>query len=158
AEHPQQVLDVGLAAGAGRGARAGLTGTEHRGEDVLEAASAGAALARGEPGAAGAHGADGVVLLTLLGVGEHRVGLADHLEPLLRLGVVGMSVGLVLHGLLAVGLLYLLRFVVLGDAEDRVEFLVEPVLSVHVRPLPGASGRGRVGAVTGAGPAGRWST
>src|SRR5699024_5611143 len=158
AEHPQQVLDVGLAAGTGRGARAGLTGTEHRGEDVLEAASAGAALARGEPGAAGAHGADGVVLLTLLGVVEHRVGLADLLEPLLRLGVVGMVVGVVLPGLLAVGLLDLLRVGVLGGAEGRVEVLGEPVRSGHVRLLPGAAGRGRVGGVTGAGPAGRWST
>src|SRR5699024_5961668 len=119
---------------------------------------AGAALARGEPGAAGAHGADGVVLLTLLGIIEHRVGLADLLEPLLRLGVIGMVVGVVLPGLLAVGLLDLLRVGVLGDAEDRVEVLVEPVLSGHVRLLPGASGRGRVGGVTGAGPAGRWST
>src|SRR5699024_9380849 len=80
AEHPQQVLDVGLAASAGRGAGTGLAAAEHGGEDVLEAPSAGAALARGEAGATGAHRADGVVLLALLGVVEHRVGLADLLE------------------------------------------------------------------------------
>src|SRR5699024_7928858 len=129
-----------------------------RSSDLLEAASAGAALARGEAGAAGAHGADGVVLLALLGVVEHRVGLADLLEPLLGLGIVGVMVGVVLAGLLAVGLLDLLGVGVLGDAEDRVEVLVEPVLSGHVRLLPGASGRGGAVGVTDAGPAGRWPT
>src|SRR5699024_6418384 len=151
AEHPQQVLDVGLAAATGRGAWAGLAAAEHRGEDVLEAGAAGTALAGGEPGTAGAHGADGVVLLALLGIVEDRVGLADLLEHLLGLGVIGMTVGVVLAGLAAIGLLDLLRVGVLGDAEDRVEVLVEPVLSGHVRLLPGASAAGSLVGVTGCG-------
>src|SRR5699024_643140 len=65
------------------------------------------------------------------------------------LGVIGMTVGVVLAGLAAIGLLDLLRVGVLGDAEDRVEVLVEPVLSGHVRLLPGASAAGSlVGGVT----------
>src|SRR5699024_11447137 len=142
AEHLQQVVDVGSAGTAGSGAGAGLAAAEHRGEDVLEAGAAGTALAGGEPGTAGAHGADRVVLLALLGIVEDRVGLADLLEHLLGLGVIGMTVGVVLAGLAAIGLLDLLRVGVLGDAEDRVEVLVEQVLCGHVRLLRGASDAG----------------
>src|SRR5699024_10468633 len=106
----------------------------------------------------GAHGADRVVLLALLGVVEHRVGLADLLELLLGLGVPGVMIGVVLAGLGAVGLLDLLRARVLRDAEDRVEVLVEPVLGGHVRLLPRASGTSwGVCGGTGAGPADRSS-
>src|SRR5690606_33718889 len=143
AEHLQQVVEVGVRAASAAGgvaARGAVAAAEHGGEDVLEAGGPGAALAGGEACAAGAHGADRVVLLALLGVVEHRVGLADLLERLLHLGVVGVAVGVVLPGLLAIGLLDLLRVGVLGDAEDRVEVLVEPVLSGHRRLLPGASG------------------
>src|SRR5690606_7572249 len=143
AEHLQQVVDVGVRAGAAAGeasARGALAAAEHGGEDVLEAGAAGTPLAGGEAGTAGAHGADRVVLLALLGIVEDGVRLADLLEHLLSLGVIGVVVGVELAGLGAVGLLDLLRARVLGAAEDRVEVLVEPVLSGHQPLLPGASG------------------
>ena len=83
-----------------------------------------------------AHGADGVVLLALLGVGEHRVRLADLLELRLRGGVTGIRVGVVLARELAVDLLQLRVAHVLGDAEHLVEVLVEPILTGHRHLLP----------------------
>jgi len=55
-------------------------------EQILEpgpaaTAGGGAATAGGEAGTATRHRPDRVVLLTLLGVGENRVGLTDFLEP-----------------------------------------------------------------------------
>src|SRR5699024_5322224 len=123
AEQLQQVIDIGAARAPARG-RAGTrmtTAAEHRGEDVLEAGAAGAALAGGEARAARAHGPDRVVLLALLVIVEDRVGLTDLLELLLGLRIIGVMIGVVLARLGAVGLLDLLRARVLGDTEDRVE-------------------------------------
>ena len=149
AEHAQDVVEVGVraaraggeaAATAGDAARARAAAAEHGGEDVVEAGAGGAALARGEAGAAGAHGADRVVLLALLGVVEHGVCLTDLLEPLLGLRVAGVAVRVQLLGLLPVRLLDRGSVGILRDAEDRVEVLVEPVLSGHVsRLLPGCT-------------------
>jgi hypothetical protein len=50
-----------------------------------------------------------VVALALLGIGEDLVGGGGLLELGLSLGVAGVPVGVVLEGLLAVGLLDLLR-------------------------------------------------
>ena len=79
-----------LAALAARPRTAGLlSGAEERLEDVAEAAeplSAEAALAAAE-----------VVLLALLGIGEHVVGVGDGLEPLGRLGA-RVHVGVELAG------------------------------------------------------------
>src|SRR5690606_11827864 len=77
---------------------------EHRAEDVLEPTGR-AARARVEARAATGHRPHGVVLLALLGVREHRVGLADLLEPGLGGGVTGVLVRVVLAGQLAVCLL-----------------------------------------------------
>ena len=151
AEHlGEEVVEVGLAALTAAGPPGGephpLTATPaERAEHVLEAAAATRAT-RAETGAAVRHLADRVVLLALLGVGEHGVGLTDVLEALLGRGVPGVLVGVVLAGELAVGLLDRGRVGVLGDAEDRVEVLLEPVLAGH-----GASSRClRVVAVGGA--------
>ena len=87
-----------------------------------------------------AHRADRVVLLALLGVGQHGVGLADLLEPLLGLRRPRVLVRVQLARELAVGLLDRRGVRVLGDAEDRVEVLLEPVLAGHGVP-PSRSGR-----------------
>ena len=83
-------------------ARAAAALAEHA-EHVLEPAGL---AARGEAGAR-AHRADLVVLLALLGVGEHRVRLADLLELRLRLRIALVGVGVILAGELAVRLLQL---------------------------------------------------
>src|SRR5690606_29519398 len=95
---------------------------------------AGAAGTGGEPGSASGHGTQGVVLLALLGVGEHRVGLADLLELRLSLGVPGVVVRVVGAGELAIGLLDGGRIGVLGNTESRVEVLLQPVLTAHPAP------------------------
>jgi hypothetical protein len=64
--------------------------------------------------------APAVVLLALLGIGEHRVGLADLLELRLGLLVAGVDVGVVLAGELAVGGLDVLFGRGAADAEHRV--------------------------------------
>src|SRR5690606_2507585 len=82
---------------------AAMTAAEHAAEDVLEALAP--AAARREAGAAGAHGADLVVLRPLLRVGEHGVRLADLLELGLGRGIARVGVRVVLARELAVGLL-----------------------------------------------------
>ena len=62
-----------------------------------------------------------VVAGPLLGIGEDRVGLRRLPEPLLRLGIAGVAVGVVIERQLAVGRLDLVRRGVAGDAEDLVE-------------------------------------
>src|SRR5699024_897777 len=140
AEHREDVLEVRLAGatpaegGAAPGAVAhpGATPSPAEGgEDVIEPPVA-ARAAGGEPGTAAGHRADGVVLTTLLRVGEHGVRLADVLELLLGRGVPLVAVGVVLLGELAVGLLDRRLVGVLVDAEDGVEVLVQPVLTGHV--------------------------
>src|SRR5690606_17753337 len=79
------------------------------GEDVLEAALAAAGSTGGEACAASDHLPDGVVLLALFLVGQHRVRLTDVLELLLGGGVTGVLVRVVLPRELAVGLLDLRR-------------------------------------------------
>src|SRR6478609_2823096 len=133
----EQVLHVGVVrrAVARRVAGAGVTAAEHAGEDVLEAAGRPAAPG-GEPGAAARHGAELVVLLALLGVGEDGVRLADLLELGLGGRVPGVLVRVQLPGQLAVGLLDRRRVGVGGDAEDGVEVLVQPVLASHLGVPP----------------------
>jgi hypothetical protein len=64
--------------------------------------------------------APAVVLLALLGIGQHRVGLADLLELGLGLLVAGVDVGMVLARELAVGGLDVLFGRGAADAEHRV--------------------------------------
>src|ERR1019366_5513703 len=61
--------------------------------------------------------AEGVVALSLLGVAQHRVRLADLLELLLGALVTVVAVGVILHGELAIRSLELLRGRVARDAE-----------------------------------------
>src|SRR5262249_35106148 len=70
--------------------------------------------------AAAVRGAEGVVLLTLLGIREQVVRALDFLETLLGRRVAGVPVRVVLACELAVGLLDLLGARVLRDAEDLV--------------------------------------
>src|SRR5699024_9322414 len=128
----------GAAPGAVTHARTATPSAGEGAEDVLETPVA-ARAAGGEPGTAAGHRADRVVLLTLLGVGEDGVGLAHVLELLLRLGIPGVAVRVVLLGELAVGLLDLGLVSVLADAEDGVEVLVQPVLTGHVPSFPRSS-------------------
>jgi hypothetical protein len=99
-----------------------------RGAARTEAAAA-PAEAGERPG--GHHLADAVVLLALLGVRQHRVGLADLLEALLGLRVVGTGVGVQLAGQLAVRLGDLLRAGALVDTEDLVVVLLDVVALAH---------------------------
>ena len=85
------------------------------------------AAAERAPAAEAREHAAGVVLLALLGVRERVVGLLDRLEAVLGLRVVGVAVGMVLAGQLAVGLLDLLRGGVPGDPEHVVEVLGQSV-------------------------------
>ncbi len=62
-----------------------------------------------------------VVAGSLLGVGEDRIGLRRLPKPLLRLGIAGIAVGVVVERQLAVRRLDLVRRGVAGDAEDLVE-------------------------------------
>src|SRR5699024_7931745 len=63
-----------------------------------------------------------------------RVGLADVLEARLRLGVPRVVVRVLLARELAVRLLDGGGVGILGDTEDRVEVLLEPVLTCHAAP------------------------
>src|SRR5580693_8349266 len=144
-----------------RGTRPATAAAEHAAEDVSEPAArvaagraagaeqvaevevespaaraAGCALASA-PEPAAEQGACVVVLLAPLAVGQRVVGLGDLLEPLLRLGVTLVGVGVVLAGELAVRLLDLVRAGGLGDAQDLVIVLLEEVLRAHLLPLPG---------------------
>src|SRR6478752_6567142 len=112
----------------------GTTRPAEGGEDVLETGALAARAARGEAGTAVRHGADRVVLAPLLGVGQDGIRLPDLLEALLGLGVADVVVGV--HGArdLAVRLLDRRGVGVLGHAEDRVEVLLEPVLTSHGAP------------------------
>src|SRR5690606_25226287 len=114
--------------------RARAATAEQPAEDVLEAPRARAGR-RAEPRTAG-EGPHLVVLLALLVVGQHGVGLADLLEARLGLGVSRVVVGVQLASELAVGLLDRGLVGVLGDAEDRVEVLLHPVLAGHVTSAP----------------------
>ena len=69
-------------------------------------------------------GAELVVELPLVGVGEDVVREGDVLEPLLRLLVPRVQVGVVLAGELAVGLLDVVGARVPRDTEDGVEILL----------------------------------
>ena len=135
-EHGQQVLEVRTARALGTATRAkthvAALAAEHRAEDVLEAGAPGAASSGCEARATSPHGANRVVLLALLGVVQHAVGLADLLQLLLRGLVTGVAVRVELAGLLAVGLLDLLRARIARDAEDLVEVLIQPFLLGHV--------------------------
>ena len=138
----EQVLDVRLPGATAAGARveadvataATCAAAEEVAEDVLEAGAA-ALGTGGEAGATVAHRADRVVLLALVGVGQDGIGLADLLEALLGRFVPRLLVRVQRAGKLAVGLLDRARVGVGGDAEDRVEVLLEPVLAGH-RRLP----------------------
>src|SRR5665647_2276380 len=139
AEHaPEQVLDIRLATTA-TGVEAHVaspaSATEQVAEDVREAGAGTPGATRGEAGATVAHRTDGVVLLALLGTGQDGVGLTDLLEPLLGCLVPRLLVGVQLAGELAVGLLDRGRVGICGDAENRVEVLLEPVLAGHRRLL-----------------------
>src|SRR5699024_11067490 len=78
---------------------------EHAAEQVLESSGTAPAGAGGEPWSAAGHGAQRVVLLALLVIGEHRVGFTDLLELLLGGIVPRVLVGVPLAGQLAIGLL-----------------------------------------------------
>src|SRR5450830_1701672 len=101
---------------------------EKAAEQVLEASAAAGlpGTAGSEPGAA-AHRADGVVLLPLIGIREHRVRLGDVLKLLLGSGIPGVGVRMMLPRELPVGLLNVGVGSVLGDTKDLVEVLVDPV-------------------------------
>src|SRR5690606_36065146 len=116
---------------------------EEAAEDVAEVAEAvgGEGEAAGTAArAAEAHGAepaDLVVLLALLLVADDVVGGRDLLEPLLGGGVTRVGVGVVLARELPVGALDLLGRRRLGDAEDLVVVLLEPLaLGLHGAPVP----------------------
>ena len=81
----------------------------------------------------GAHGSDLVVLLALLGIGQHRVRLGDFLEAFGSLVVVGVGIRMQLLGQLPVRLLDLVVVGALGHLEGLVEILVEPV-TIQVMP------------------------
>src|SRR5262249_2007272 len=101
AEHPaQQVAEP--AAGAGGGS-AGSGASEQVAQVEREAARA--ALPRRPETPGPEQGAGVVVLLAPLGVGQRVVRLGDLLEPLLRLGITLVRVGVVLAGELPVRLL-----------------------------------------------------
>src|SRR5690606_20440097 len=118
-------------------------------EDVADA-SAGAApgeqvtevereRAAARPPAGGAHTATEqcarlVVLLALLRVGQDGVGLGHVFEPSLGLLVALVVVGVELASQRAVGLLDRRRIDILGDAEDLVIVLLDPVLRAHAPP------------------------
>src|SRR5690606_24661606 len=104
---------------------------EHATEEILEPGRTATAGAGGEPGPTSGHGAQGVVLLALLGVGQDRVGLADLLELRLRCGVAGVLVRVVGPGQLAVGLLDRGLVGVLRNTQGGVEVLLQPVLPGH---------------------------
>src|SRR5262249_55293401 len=82
--------------------------------------------------AAQPRGAEAVVLGALLLVGEDAVGLGGGLELLLGVLVAGVLVRVVLEGLLAIGLLDLVRRRVPRDAENIVVVLGHGLGSAHM--------------------------
>src|SRR4249919_979186 len=108
---------------------------EEVGEDVADVEAARATAERtpaaGRAAEAAEHAPARVVLLALLGVREHVVGALNLLEALLRLGVVGVAVGVVSPGELPVRLLDLLVGRPLGDAQNFVEILCHRLLAHH---------------------------
>ena len=151
-------LDVGTTTSRpGRGA-ASTGGPEEISEEVSESVAVGggtnevldvdvrlSATTR-EPESAGRseEAASLVVFLTLLGIGQHVVGLGGLLETSLGSLVTGVGVGMVVPGDLAERLLDLLGLRVLGDTEDLVVVLLGPVLGTHLVPpsliIAGSSG------------------
>ncbi len=131
---------VAVAVGAACAATGPGPGTlpEEVAEDVLEPAglSSAACPSSGEPRSP-THGADCVVLLTLLSIGEDRVGLGDILEHALRAGVPTVLVRVVLARKLPVRLFDIGIGCVFGDTEDLVEILIDPILTSQlVSPFP----------------------
>jgi len=61
-----------------------------------------------------------IVLLSLSAVGENGIGLIEELNPLRRLGVPAVPVGMVLQGQPAIAVLYLLFRGVFMDFQDFV--------------------------------------
>src|SRR5581483_11447900 len=117
--------------------------------DVLDANVLEAAEGPGA-GAADASGAEAVVLLALLRVGEQVVRRLDVLEPLLRLLVAGVAVRVVLARKLAIRLLDLVVGRRPRDAERGVRILHRPT---PPRPPGPAAARGRRGGSPSARPA-----
>ena len=62
-----------------------------------------------------------VIAGTLIVIGQHLVGLADFLELFFSGFVTGVAVGVVLHGLLAVGLFYRIGTGILFNAQHLIE-------------------------------------
>ena len=71
--------------------------------------------------------AEGVVLLALLGIGEHVMGLTDLLEALLGRRIAGIGIGMILARQLAVRLFDLVLARPLGDAQGVVVTRHAPV-------------------------------
>src|SRR5437588_3656129 len=100
-------VEAKVLAALGTGARPGAHGASEEGvEDVFHAGKAAAEVEAGH--ALRARVAEGVVALPLGGVAQDLVSLVDLLEAGLGLGVVGIAVGMVLEGELAIGALELL--------------------------------------------------
>jgi len=120
-------------------AQAAASGFPQRRAGLWEVRAVGAeAAGLPEPARAGAgegtgvdHLADLVVLGALLGVGQHRVGLAGLLEARLGGGVPRLDVRVVLAGDPAVRLRDLLLRGRLGHAQDLVVVLLEVVPLAH---------------------------
>src|SRR5207253_2979406 len=100
------------------GARPAHPASEEGFEDVVHAREAAAEVEAGHALSAGVP--EGVVALPLAGVAQDFVGLVDLLEADLGLGVIGIAVGMVLEGELAVGALQLLTARALRYPEDLV--------------------------------------
>src|SRR5690606_21412925 len=132
---------------------AGEDGAEQIGEGAAEPAvarlEAGEQVVGIEPDPAGAPRAAAerprpeerphlVVLFALLLVGEDGVGLGDRLEPLLRLGITRVTVGVQLPGQLAIRLLDLVGGGGLGHPKLGVKVFFQPVLGTHQVHLLGS--------------------
>ncbi len=124
-------IDVGAAAAA-------LAAAENVAENIRE----GVGKAAGTAGAAGLRIDAGMAVLivgrALLAVGKNFVGFLGFLEVFLRLGIVRIAVGMMLHGQLAIGLLDVLVGSVAVDAKNfvKVAFSHFDSLSVHVVQRP----------------------
>src|SRR5580658_3940432 len=148
---------------------------EHIAEDVAEGIGAEAAPAAAAPGRLDPGMPVLVVGRALVRVGEHLAGLLGFLEGLLRLPIVGITIGVVFHGKASIGLLDLgfsrgLRYVeylvvialghrVLGTLATRILVLLLFELRIdHVvasagtaARLPSAGGAGAGAGCTGCG-------
>ena len=130
--HLQVLAAPGTARRAAAATATAAAATEHGSEDVAQVAEPGATGGAAHAAVAAAHAREpalGVVLLALLGVGQHVVGVRDLLEALLGLRVAGVGVGVVLARKGPVGLLDGIRIGVLGHAEDLVEVLLVQLCS-----------------------------